>query len=168
MDDGTPSLGVGFEIDTDGAFGNLTQLDSLIDSSVANAVAEFDRVKRATAGMVNLGNATAEVRAFGNASTRELAAAAREMARVEKSGEGLVRQLERQGAAFGLTRSELRGMKAEAAALAAEQQGLTELAARIRVAEAELFSKEYAAARKASMEAEAAAEDAAKMADFIV
>lgn len=161
MDDGTPSLGVGFEIDTDGAFSNLSQLDSLIDSSVANAVAEFDRVKRATAGMVNLGNATAQITTFGNAATRELQNAAREMARVEKSGEALVRQLERQGAAFGLTRSELRGMKAEAAALAAEQQGLTELAARIRAAESQLFNKEYAAARKAAMEAEAAAEERA-------
>jgi hypothetical protein len=95
---------------------------------------------------------------------RELQIAARETAKLEKSGEALVRSLERQGAAFGLTRSELRSMKAEAAALAAEQQGLIELAGRIREAEGNLFAKEYAAGRKAQMDADAAAEDRA-MAD---
>lgn len=138
MEDGTPSLGVGFEIDTDGAFGSLVRLDGQIDSSVANAVAEFDRVKRATAGMVNLGGATAQVVAFGNASTREYAAAAREAARVEKTGEGMVRQLQRQIEVFGKTASEVRNMRAEMRAAAAEERGLTELAARIRAANAEL------------------------------
>jgi hypothetical protein len=164
MDSAVPTLEVGFAIDTGGSFESLVQLQSAMDTAEAKVVADAARIERATGGMVDVKAAVAGITSFGNAATRELQTAAREMARVEKAGESMVRQLERQGAAFGLTRSELRGMKAEAAALAAEQQGLTDLARRIRAAESDLFSKEYAAARKAAMEAEAAAEDRA-MAD---
>jgi hypothetical protein len=138
MEDGAPSLGVGFEIDTDVAFGSLVQLDGQIDQSVANAVAEFERVKRATAGMVNLGGATSQIVAFGNAGSREFAAVAREAARVEKTGEGMVRQLQRQIEVFGKTASEVRNMRAEMRAAAAEERGLTELAGRIRATNAQL------------------------------
>lgn len=158
MDDGFPTLEVGFAIDTGDSFGSLQQLDGLIDQATANAVAEFAKVERASKGMLDLGGATASMKSFGTAATREAASAARELAKVEKAGESLVRQLERQNAAFGKSREELRGMKAEAAAVAAEQRGLTELAARIRAQEAALYDQEFAMQRRAAQEAEAAAQ----------
>ncbi len=159
MDDGTPSLGVGFEIDTGGSFDGMTRLDGLIDTVTANALKEFAKVEQASKGMLNLGGATASVTAFGNATTREARNSARELAKVEKAGESLARQLERQASTFGMTRKQMRGMKAEAAALAAEQQGLTELAGRLRAAEQSLYDQEFAAARRARIETEALAEE---------
>jgi hypothetical protein len=161
MDSAVPTLEVGFAIDPEGSFDALIQLQQAMDTTEGRIVAEAAKIERATAGMVNVAGATASITSFGSAATRELQNASREMAKVEKSGEALVRSLERQASAFGLTRSELRGMKAEAAAVAAEQQGLIELAGRIRKAETEIFAKEFAAGRKAQMEAEAAAEERA-------
>lgn len=158
MDDDSPLLGVGFAIDFHDSFGQLRSLDDLIGTTQANVVREFQRIEAASKGAIDLGAATAQVKAFGNAATRELASAARETARAEKAGEALVRQLDRQNNAFGKTREELRMMKAEAAAAAAEKQGLTELAARIRATEAELAGKELAAARRARFAAEEIAE----------
>lgn len=155
MSDGSPTLEVGFAIDTEGSFESLRQLQAVMDSTEGRIVAEAAKIERATAGMVNLDGATAKVVAFGNAATREMQTSAREMAKAEKAGEGLIRSIERQSAAFGLSRDELRRVKAETAALAAEQQGLFELAARIRAAESELAGKELAAARRARFEAEA-------------
>ncbi|WP_380925488.1 hypothetical protein [Sphingomonas leidyi] len=158
MDDGSPTLGVGFAIDTGGSFEELVQLQSLMGTAEAKILADANSIERATSGMVNLGGATASIKAFGSAATREAQNTARELSRVEKAGEALSRQLERQISTFGKTREEIRGMKVETAALAAEQQGLTEQAARLRAQEAELFAAELAAARQARFEAEAAAE----------
>lgn len=162
MEDGFPSLEVGFAISTEGSFETLRQLQAAMDSTEGRIVAEAANIERATSGMLKLDTATASMTSFGNAATRELQTAAREMSRVEKAGEAMVRQLERQNASFGQTREQLRAMKAEAAATAAEQQGLTELAQRIRAEEAALFDKEYAAVRAASQAAKAAAEDRAE------
>ncbi len=49
--------------------------------------------------------------------------AEKETKRVKKAGEALVRQLERQNAAYGLTREELRRLKAEEKALATDRAG---------------------------------------------
>jgi LAS superfamily LD-carboxypeptidase LdcB len=144
MDDGTPALEVGFGIDTAGAFGSLIGLDGKIDETVANAVQEFARVEAATKGAVNLAGATAQVTSFGNAATRELAAAARASANAERAGEAMVRQLQRQTETFGKTASEIRNMRAEQRALNAEQRGLTELAGRIRELNAEMNRLEAA------------------------
>lgn len=161
MDDGTPALGVGFEIDAEGAFGNLNQLDGRIDESVANAIAEFERVKRATRGAVDLAGATADMRLFGSAVSREAQSAARELQRIEKAGESLSRQLERQASTFGKTREEIRATKVETAALAAEQRGLTELADRLRSQQAALATVEAEAAAAAERKARADREAAA-------
>ncbi|WP_047866763.1 phage tail length tape measure family protein [Sphingomonas paucimobilis] len=152
------ALGVGFDIDTGGSFEALARLDTAIDRATANALEEFNRVERASASMLNLNGAQASLRTFGAETTQAARAAARELASVEKSGERLVAQVERQSAAFGKTREEMRLAKVEAAALAAEQQGLTELAGRLRASESELAGKELAAARRARFEAEALAE----------
>lgn len=167
-DGGTPALGVGFEIDTDGAFGNLIQLDGRIDESVANAVAEFNRVKQATAGMVDVGAATASIRAFGSAATREAQNIAREKANTTKAGEALIRQLDREAAALGRTKDQMRDAKVEAIALAAAEQQNAELADRLLAASrARQFAAEAAAeaqqraaaAAAAAMQAEANAAD---------
>lgn len=152
------ALGVGFDIDTGGSFEALARLDTAIDRAAANAIDEFNRVERASAGMLNLNGAQASLRRFGDENTQAMRAAAREIASVEKSGERLVAQVERQSAAYGKSREEMRLAKVEAAALAAEQQGLIELAGRLRAAESELAGKELAAARRARFEAEALAE----------
>ena len=158
MDDGAPTLEVGFAIDTGDSFGSLTQLDELIDRATANAVAEFAKVEKASGGMLDLAGPTARITSFGNAATKELRDAARELSRVEKAGESMSRQLERQAANFGKTREEIRATKAETAALAAEQQGLTDLAGRLRSQEAALAAAESAATAKARAEVEALAE----------
>ncbi|PZQ21242.1 MAG: hypothetical protein DI569_12500 [Sphingopyxis macrogoltabida] len=154
-------MGVGFAIDPEGSFETLRQIEAAMNTTEARVVAEAAKIERATSGMISLGGATAQMTAFGNAATRELASASREMARAEKAGETLSRQLDRQTSTFGKTREELRAMKVETAALAAEQQGLTELATRLRAQEAALYDQEFAAMRKVRMEAEALAEDKA-------
>lgn len=136
MDDGTPTLEVGFAIDTGGSFEELARLQSVMNSAEAKIVADAAKIESATGGMVKLGGATAQVTAFGNAATREMANAARATNQAEKSGEALVRQLLRQAETYGKTASEIRNMRAEQKALAAEAQGLTELAARVRAANA--------------------------------
>lgn len=162
MDDfDNASLGVGFDIDAAGSFETLARLDSAIDRATANAIEEFNRVERASAGMLNLNGAQTTMRAFGAETTQAARAAARELASVEKAGEKLVSQIERQSAAFGKSREELRLAKVEMQAMAAEQQGLTELAGRLRTAQSELAAKELAAAERIRRDAEAAAEDKA-------
>lgn len=159
--DNADGLGVGFAIDPEGSFETLRQIEAAMNTTEARVVAEAAKMERATSGMISLGGATAQMTAFGNAATRELAAASREMARAEKAGETLSRQLDRQVSTFGKTREELRAIKVESAALAAEQQGLTELANRLRAQEAALYDQEFAAMRKVRMEVEALAEDKA-------
>lgn len=168
LDDDSPGFGVDFVIDTGASFGELTQLAAAMESTEAKVLVEAKRIEQATAGMVSLGGATAEVKSFGVAATRELAAAAREMRAVEKSGEAMVRQLERQGTTFGKTREELRSLRAEEKALAAERVGNTDLATRIRAAEQAIYDQEFAAQRRAAQAAEAAAIDKAEAAAIAV
>ncbi len=159
LDDDGAALEVGFAIDTSGSFDSLMQLQEVMNSTEAKVLADATRIERATSSMVNLAPATAAIEAFAPAATRELRAVAREAAAVERSGEGLVRSLERQAASFGKTRDELRSMRAEEKALAADRVGNTDLAQRIRAAEAAIYDQQFAAARRAKAEAEAFAEE---------
>lgn len=161
MDDGSPTLEVGFAIDTGGSFESLAQLQSVMGSAEAKIVADAANIERATSGMLNLSGATASIRSFGNAYSLEAQNIVRESARIEKAGERLVSQLERENAAFGKSRSELRQMKAEEAALAAERVGNSDLARRIREQETDLYGRELAVARQAAIGRANAAEDAA-------
>lgn len=138
MDDASPALGVGFEIDAAAAFGTIDRLEDGMDAATNAIVADAKRVEQATGGMVNLGGATAEVNTFGNATTKAMRETVRETARAEKAGEGMVRALGRQATEFGKTRSEIRTMNAELRAVEAESRGLTELAGRIRAVSAEM------------------------------
>ncbi|RST30164.1 hypothetical protein HMF7854_04475 [Sphingomonas ginkgonis] len=148
MDDGLPSLEVGFAIDTAGSFEQLSRLQQVMTSTEAKVIADASKIERATAGMVKLGGASAEITSFANASTQAAATAAAAMARATKAGEALSRQMERQITTFGMSR-------AAAAALAAEQTGNAELAERLRSQEAALSGMREKAAAATNAEAQA-------------
>jgi len=163
-----PGVGVDFAIDAGGSFEALRQIDAAMDSTEARVLANADRIEKATSSMINVGGATAAITAVGNSMTKGADTIVSSMGKAEKAGEALSRQLDRQISSFGKTREEMRQMKVEAAALAAEQQGLTELSARLRAQEAELYAAEYAAMNKAKNAANALAEakaDAARQAE---
>jgi len=157
MDDSSTALEVGFILNTEGAFAEMLRFSQMFDDKTADFVRQAAQIEQA-AGGIRLNGATAHVQTFGNAVSREMQTARMAMAGVEKAGERMVAQLERQNSTFGKTREEIRGMNAEFRATAAEQQGLTELAQRIRAEESALYDKEFTAARRAAQGAEAAAE----------
>ncbi len=158
MDDSSPRLEVGFVIDIGDSFGGLTQLQAAMDSTEAKVLADATRIERATRGMVDVSAATSNVVMFGNAASREMQTARQAMASAEKAGEALSRQLDRQGSTFGKTREQIRATKVETAALAAEQQGLTELSGRLRGQLQALANAEADAARTAAAAIEAEAQ----------
>lgn len=137
-DSDVPTLEVGFAIDFTDSFGQLNSLDDLIGTASANAVREFQKVEAATKGVVNLSGATAQITTFGAAASRELANVARDTNRTERAGEAMVRQLQRQIEVFGKSASEIRDMRTEMRAVEADSRGLTELATRLREANAEM------------------------------
>jgi uncharacterized protein YcbK (DUF882 family) len=141
MDEDGATLGVGFAIDFHDSFGRLKSLDDLIGATTANAVREFQRLEAAGNGSLNLAGATTQLKSFGNAVDRETMVAERSFVRVEKAGEALVRQLERQNASFGKTREELQAMKVDAQLAANAQQGLTEQSSRLIALQSELTGK---------------------------
>lgn len=159
-EDGVPTLGVGFAIETGSSFNELITIQKVMQSTEAKVIAQAAQIERATGSMINLGVATAKVTAFGNAATREMQTVAREKDRAEKAGESLARQIDREAAAFGKTRAEMRAAKIETAALAAETAGLAELADRLRSKQAELAAQQAAAAASAEREAAALREAA--------
>ncbi len=136
--DGTPTLEVGFEVNFFDSFGQLKALDDIVGTTAAEVMREFQRLEKASMGAVNLSGATAQITSFGNAASRELREVAQANSRVERAGEGVVRQLNRQIEVFGKTASEVREMRAELRAVEADSRGMTELAARIRAASAEM------------------------------
>ncbi|WP_066723584.1 D-alanyl-D-alanine carboxypeptidase family protein [Sphingomonas pituitosa] len=144
MDDGSPALEVGFNIDFGDSFGNLRSLDDILGETAANAVREFNKMKAASGSALDLSGATASVSTFATATTRAFRTAKAESQAAERAGESLVRQLERQIETFGKTASEIRNMRAEQRALNAEQQGLTQLAGDIRALNAEMVRLETA------------------------
>lgn len=137
-DDDNAALSVGFRIDFHDAAGQLRSLDDIIGKTAADTVRQFQRIEAATKGSIDLGGATARITAFGGAATREMENVRRATASAEKSGEAMVRQLDRQVQSFGKTTSEIRQMRAELRATEAESRGLTELAGRIRAASSAL------------------------------
>lgn len=161
MDEDNASLSVGFSIEFGDAFGQLRTLDDIIGEVQARAVREFQKMEQASKGAVNLGPAVVTIQAFGNAVSREAKVAAQELGRVERAGEALVAQLERQNSTFGKSRDEVRAMKVETAALAAEERGLTELAGRLRTEQTLLVGQQNAAAEARQREAVATRDAAA-------
>ena len=156
MDDGSPGLGVGFDIDFGDSFGGLKTLDQLIGSTAASAVREFQRIQGAVSGGMDLKKASQEWVALG----RETRSASQEFARAEREIEGLTRQLERQNATFGMSRQEQQAAKIAAAALKAEQLGMTEAVGRLRTEETLLNDQRAKAAAATAAEAQATREAA--------
>lgn len=150
MAEDVPTLEVGFAIETGASFEELTRLQQFMNSTEAQIVREAANIERATGGMVKVGTAITQIQAFGAAATREMQAARRETANAERAGEAMTRQLTRQIETFGKTASEIRNMRAEQRALAAEGRGLTELAGRIRGLNAEMMSLEISGKRGAA------------------
>ncbi|MCU6454355.1 hypothetical protein LPN01_09710 [Sphingomonas sp. A2-49] len=155
MDTGSPDLGVDFVINFGDSFGGLKSLDDLIGTTSANAVREFQRIQASVSDGLNLSEASAQFKALGNTATRELRSVAQEAARAERTGEALVRQLERQNATYGKSRDEIRAMRVEEAALAAERTRNTDLAMRLRTEQELLVAAEMKTAAAAAAEAQA-------------
>jgi hypothetical protein len=168
MNDDAPGLEVGFLIDTGASYDELIQLGQLMDSTEARALKSAKEIERATGGMINVGNSVIQMEAVGTVATRVARDIAREKGQAERAGERFIRQVERENAAFGKSRSEQRAVRAETLALAAAKSGLGELASRIRAEDSALAAKELTAARAARFEAEAAAEERQLAADRAV
>jgi trimeric autotransporter adhesin len=132
VDDDGLGLGVNFAIHTGASEEELLRLQATMNSTEGKLVAQAAAIERATSGMVKLPGATAAITAAGNASTKELQALRKETAAAERGGDSMVKQLQRQVETFGKTAAEIRNLRAEQRALAAESSGLTELAGRIR------------------------------------
>jgi hypothetical protein len=132
MDEDGATLEVGFDIQVGDAFGNLRSLDDLIGTTAADAVRQFTRIEAAAKGMIDTSDGTIALRTFGSAATKELETARQAIVKVENAGERMAASLEKSIPFIGKTASEARQLRAETAALAAEGQGLTELATRIR------------------------------------
>ncbi len=158
MNDGTPTLEVGFAINTGGSVDALMQIQRAMDTTEAKVVAEAAKITRATSSMVNLGPAAAAFATFDIEATRALQNVANQKKATEKAGDALIRQLERETAAFGKTREEMRETRIAEVALAASKQGNTDLSTRLIAAEAALYDKRFAATRRARAEAEALAQ----------
>ncbi len=131
-DDGSPELSVGFSIESGNSEEQLRQIQQAMNTAERGVVGSAGRIEQATQGMVKADAAVAGFTLTANASSRAAATIARDRAQIEKTGEGLVRSLERQNATFGMTKSEIQAARVEAAAFAAQEKGLTELAARLR------------------------------------
>lgn len=136
--EGMPSLEVGFAIDTGGSFEALQQLQAVMDTTEAKVVADAAKIEKATSGMLNLSGSTAEVKTFGNAYTREMESLSRSTRVAENAAERMIKQLDWQAMTFGKTAQEIREMRVEQRALAAESRGLTDVANRLRAANAEI------------------------------
>ncbi|MBY9062297.1 phage tail length tape measure family protein [Sphingomonas yunnanensis] len=122
-------------VQTAAATARLKDFASAATNQLSGVAEQAARTTAATSGLGDgyLG-AAANVTAFGNASTRAEAAIRAERSRTERTGEALIKVYERETAAIGKTREELRALKAEELALTAAQQGNTDLAERIQAA----------------------------------
>ncbi|KQN77881.1 phage tail length tape measure family protein [Sphingomonas sp. Leaf62] len=131
MEDAAPSLGVGFEIEYGGSIGALARIDAAMDVTHDRVLSGANDIERATGSMINTGRATAQIIAFGDATSREMRRASLEKKRLEDASERMIRQLDREAAALGKTRDELRDTRVEELALHAAKLGNLELADRL-------------------------------------
>lgn len=153
MDEDGATVSVGFAIETGTAFAEVLRFAQMFDDKTVEVIQRVAAIEKATGGMMQMGPATARISTYANAATRDLQSVAKTKAQTEKAGEALIRQLEREASALGRTRDEMRDAKVEAIALAAAQQGNTDMADRL-----------LGAARRRQTAAEAAAEAEAQAA----
>lgn len=144
MDNAAPALEVGFDINTGASHLALGQLETAMGAAETSLIAHMRRIEAASGGMIKFDKAMFEVRALGEVGGKAMRELKRETDQAERAGEGMARALERQTQTFGKSASEIRNMRAELRAVAAEDKGLTELAARIRSLNAEMNRLEAA------------------------
>lgn len=72
LDDDTSGLGVDFVINAGGSYEELARLSAQMDSTEAKVLADANRIEKATANMVNVGQATASVKTFASTAEREM------------------------------------------------------------------------------------------------
>ncbi len=147
MDNGSPALEVGFDIVTGNSLGEVAQLKRAMAETEGQIVRQAGNIEGAVGGMVKLGPATAEFKTFGAAASREMVNLTAVRNSAEKAAERMVYALEREASTFGKTKSEIRDMRAELKAVAAENAGLTEVAGRLRSANAEMQRLEASAGK---------------------
>ncbi|MCZ4341513.1 hypothetical protein O4H52_07870 [Sphingomonadaceae bacterium G21617-S1] len=155
------TIGIDLEMTTSGAKAELSSFGGAVDKVTAKAIQEFGRIDTAVESMADTTAAVAAINKIADASAKTAAQITRERNSSHAAGERMVAQLERQISAYGKTTDEVRSMRAETAALRAEQNGQSELAERIRAKEQQLYDLEYAAMRRARVEAEALADEKA-------
>ncbi len=157
MDNSSPAVEVGFQIVTGGSMGEVAQLERAMAEATGQVVRNAGQIEGATSGMVKLGPAIAEFRTFGSEVTRSGAAA-------ERAAERMTFALEKEIATFGKSRAEIRSMRAEQKAAAAEAVGMTDAANRLRAANAARNEQEAAGAKRAAAEVERLAGEQARAA----
>ena len=101
----------------------------------------------------SVGGLASAFRTTASAATNEARALAREKTQTATAGEALIRMLNREAASLGKTKEEMRAAKVEAIALAAANQGNTDLADRLL---ASARQREFAAVAAAEAEEAAA------------
>ncbi|WP_332800732.1 hypothetical protein [Sphingomonas sp. PB2P12] len=128
----------------------------------AAAKGELSSVKQTAETVASgVGGLAAAIGVTGAAATREARALAREKTLTANAGEALIRTLEREAMALGKTKEEMRAAKIEAIALAANQQGNTDVADRLLAAARQ---RKFAADSVAEAEEEAGRKVAASAA----
>ncbi|PZO77082.1 MAG: hypothetical protein DI640_01490 [Sphingomonas taxi] len=128
----------------------------------AAAKGELASVRQAAETVAfGVGGLSAAISVTGAAASREARALAREKTLTATAGEALIRTLEREAMALGKTKEEMRAAKIEAIALAANQQGNTDVADRLLAAARQ---RKFAADSVAEAEEEAGRKVAASAA----
>lgn len=144
------SLEIELLMATASAVSDLVRFGGQVDKTTAESIKNLDRIDAAMKGIGDMSGPTAKMVQFAEETARTAVSAAREFNRIEKAGEALSAQLDRQISVYGKTTVEIRAMKVEAAAAAAESQNQIELATRLRRQGAELASMEAAATAEAA------------------
>jgi hypothetical protein len=125
------SLEILFEMATGQAIADIVKFGGVVDKTMQGAIQAANQADAAMKHVGDLSGPAAQV-------TRSAAEIRREYNAIERAGEGMVRQIEREIIAFGKSADEMQRTKRELAAVAAESRGMTELASRIRVAQGAL------------------------------
>jgi hypothetical protein len=153
------TLEVELAMATGQAIEDVVRFGGAVDKMTAQAIRDADKIEQAIQGATNMSGATAQMVKLADETAKAAISSARDLGRIERAGEALVAQLDRQTASFGKSRLEILAAQAATAALAAEQAGMTELAERLRAKEQELWDVQYQAARRQQQAEQALAEE---------
>ena len=164
MDDGSAELAVGFLIETGASYDELARLGAMMDTTEVRVLRDAKSMEAATSSMIDLAQPTAQIIAFGNASTRVDQDVRREKAKTEQQIEGFIKALDREAAAVGRSRAEQRAARMDEAAATASRLGQTEVVERLRASQSALYDAQFALMRRQKAEAEAVAEAEAQAA----